>query len=146
MEAVIVESPDFALRAIEILKESRAGRLNFVQEPEPGVAAHPAIEAPGIAGRLLDMLTVEARFAPVAEVMLGHVMLADDLHSALAASNLNGHGTVFVTREGDLVMPGRMISGGSTEDHHAAVDLAAIEAETRELARAEEEHRTRGGQ
>jgi len=26
-----------------------------------------------------------------------------------------------------------MISGGSTEDNHAAVDLAAIEAETREL-------------
>jgi chromosome segregation protein len=78
--------------------------------------------------------------------MLGHVMLADDLHSALAASNLNGHGTVFVTRDGDLVMPGRMISGGSTEDNHAAVDLAAIEAEKRELARAEEEHRTRVGQ
>ena len=40
-------------------------------------------------------------------------------------------------------MPGRMISGGSAEDHHAAVDLAAIEAEKRELERAEEEHRTR---
>jgi chromosome segregation protein len=39
-----------------------------------------------------------------------------------------------------------MISGGSAEDSHAAVDLAAIEAETRELARAEEEHRTRVGQ
>ena len=49
----------------------------------------------------------------VAEAMLGHVMVADDLHSALAASNLNGHGTVFVTRDGDLVAPGRMIAGGS---------------------------------
>ena len=45
--------------------------------------------------------------------MLGHVMVADDLHAALAASNLNGHGTVFVTRDGDLVAPGRMIAGGS---------------------------------
>ncbi len=146
MDAVIVDSPHFALRAIEILKENRAGRMDFVQEPDAGVAAHPAIDAPGIAGRLVDMLEVEPRFSPVAEAMLGHVMLADDLRSALAASNLNGHGTVFVTREGDLVLPGRMISGGSTEDNHAAVDLAAIEAETRELARAEEEHRTRVGQ
>src|SRR5208337_3710986 len=63
-----------------------------------------------------------------------------------AASNLNGHGTVFVTRDGDLVWPGRMISGGSAEDSHAAVELAAIEAQTLELARAEEEHRTRVGQ
>ena len=146
MDAVIVESPQFALRAIEILKENRAGRMDFVQEPDAAMAAHPAIDAPGIAGRLVEMLEVEARFSPVAEAMLGHVMLADDLHSALAASNLNGHGTVFVTRDGDLVMPGRMISGGSAEDSHAAVDLAAIEAETRELARAEEEHRTRVGQ
>src|SRR5208282_5541700 len=91
-------------------------------------------------------LEVERRFSPVAEAMLGHVMLADDLHCALAASNLNGRGTVFVTREGDLVWPGRMISGGSAEDDHATVDAAAVEAEKRELARAEEEHRTRVGQ
>jgi len=146
MDAVIVESPDFALRAIEILKENRAGRMDFVQEPDAAVAAHPAIDAPGIAGRLVEMLEFEPRIRPVAEAMLGHVMLADDLRSALAASNLNGHGTVFVTRDGDLVSPGRMISGGSAEDNHAAVDLAAIEAQTRELARAEEEHRTRVGQ
>ncbi len=146
MDAVIVQSPDFALRAIEILKENRAGRMDFVQEPDAAVAAHPAIDAPGIAGRLVEMLEFEPRIRPVAEAMLGHVMLADDLRSALAASNLNGHGTVFVTRDGDLVWPGRMISGGSAEDNHAAVDLAAIEAEMRELARAEEEHRTRVGQ
>src|SRR5208283_5014102 len=146
LDAVIVESPQFALRAIEILKENRAGRMDFVQEPDAAVTPHQSIDAPGIAGRLVEMLEVESRFSPVAEAMLGHVMLADDLHSALAASNLNGHGTVFVTRDGDLVMPGRMISGGSAEDSHAAVDLAAIEAETRELARAEEEHRTRIGQ
>ena len=146
MDAVIVESPQFAIRAIEILKENRAGRMDFVQEPGATVAAHPAIEAPGIAGRLIEMLEFEPRIRPVAETMLGHVMLADDLRCALAASNLNGHGTVFVTRDGDLVWPGRMISGGSAEENHAAADLAAIEAETRELARAEEEHRTRVGQ
>ncbi len=146
MDAVIVESPQFALRAIEILKENHAGRMDFVQEPDAAPVAHQAIDAPGIAGRLVEMLEVESRFSPVAEAMLGHVMLADDLRSALAASNLNGHGTVFVTRDGDLVMPGRMISGGSAEDSHAAVDLAAIESETRELARAEEDHRTRVGQ
>ena len=111
-EAVIVESPHLALRAIEILKASRAGRLSFI--PEPGPAdSHSAIEAPGISGRLLDMIEVEPRFRHVAEAMLGHVVVADDLRAALAASNLNGHGTLFVTREGDLVSPGRMIAGGS---------------------------------
>ena len=111
-EAVIVDSPSLALRAIEILKETRAGRLSFI--PEPGPAdSHPSIVAPGIAGRLIDMLDVDPRFCHVAEAMLGHVVVADDLRSALAASNLNGHGTLFVTREGDLVSPGRLIAGGS---------------------------------
>ena len=139
-EAVIVDSPHLALRAIEILKESRAGRLSFI--PEPGPAdSHPAIEAPGIAGRLLDMLEVEPRFRHVAEAMLGHVVVADDLHSALAASNLNGHGTLFVTREGDLVAPGKMIAGGSSaasgDDAEAA---AAPDAPALEEAAARVEH------
>jgi chromosome segregation protein len=134
-EAVIVDSPDLAVRAIEILKESRAGRLSFI--PEPGPAdSYPAIEAPGIAGRLLDMLEVEPRFRQVAEAMLGHVVVADDLHSALAASNLNGHGTLFVTREGDLVSPGRMIAGGSVAPGDGAEEAAVPDAPPLEEAAA----------
>jgi len=113
LDAVIVESPMFALRAIEILKQTNSGRLSFIPEAIGPAVTHAPIEAPGITGRLLDMVEVEPRFTPLAEAVMGHVMVADDLHSALAASNLNGIGTVFVTREGDLLAPERMISGGS---------------------------------
>ncbi len=142
-EAVIVDSPHLALRAIEILKESRAGRLSFIPEPELA-DSHPAIEAPGIAGRLLDMLEVEPRFRRVAEAVLGHVLVADDLRSALAASNLNGHGTLFVTREGDLIAPGKMIAGGSSaapvdDDEAAAFDAPALEEAAARVEQAEAE-------
>jgi chromosome segregation protein len=143
LDAVVVESPAFAVRAIEILKENRAGRLSFLQQPAADVAMHASIDAPGIAGRLVDMVEVDQRFAPLAEAMLGHVIVADDLRAALSASNLNGHGTVFVTREGDLVHPGRMISGGSTEEEaHVAADLAAATRQAEELAHAEEDHQS----
>jgi len=144
-EAVIVDSAHLAVKAIDILKESRAGRLSFIPEPGAVADAHPAIEAPGIAGRLLDMLEVEPRFRNVAEAMLGHVLLADDLRAALAASNLNGHGTLFVTREGDLVAPGIMIAGGSAapgEDEgawSAAPDQRELEAAAARVAAAESE-------
>jgi chromosome segregation protein len=144
LDAIVAESPAFALRAIEILKETRAGRLSFVQQPDAPISSHPAIDAPGVAGRLVDMLEVEPRYRHVAEAMLGHVMLADDLNSALAASNLNGHGTLFVTRDGDVLNPGRMIVGGSADDTGAAAhaaDLAARDNAARELERVEEEHR-----
>jgi chromosome segregation protein len=143
-EAVIVDSPSLALRAIDILKESRAGRLSFI--PEPGPADyHPGIQAPGIAGRLLDMLEVEPRYRDVAETMLGHVIVADDLSAALKASNLNGHGTLFVTREGDIVSPGRIIAGGSaapspeeTEDEQAG-DALSLEETAARVEQAEAE-------
>ena len=78
---------------------------------------HAPIDAPGISGRLIDLVEVEPRFAPLAEAVMGHVMVADDLHAALAAANLNGIGTVFVTRDGDLLAPERMICGGSGAAH-----------------------------
>jgi len=143
MESVVVDSPSFALRAIEILKRDRGGRLSFVQEPDAQVVPHPAIEAPGVAGRLVDMIEVEPRFRGLAEVMLGHVIVTDDLNAAMAASNLNGHGTLFVTREGDVLNPGRMIAGGSPGVNGSAAhaDASARETAAAELAQAEEEHR-----
>ncbi len=114
-EAVIVESPEFALRAIEVLKRKHGGRLSFIPEPEFPVTHHE-IDAPGIAGRLVEMMVVKPGFESVVEATLGHVLVADDLSSALAASNLNGHGAVFVTRDGDVLWPGRMLSGGSVAE------------------------------
>jgi chromosome segregation protein len=146
LDAVIVQSPLFALRAIEILKQNNAGRLTFIPEAIGPAVTHAPIEAPGITGRLLDMVEVEPRFAPLAEAVMGHVMVADDLHSALAASNLNGIGTVFVTREGDLLAPERMISGGSGAraedgaflDWHSGA--RSVETAQRTLAEAEANH------
>jgi chromosome segregation protein len=155
-EAVIVDSPEFALRAIEILKQKESGRLSFIPESELAPVRH-AIDAPGIVGRLVDLVSVEPRFADVAEAILGHVIVAEDLSSAIAASNLNGHGAMFVTREGDLVHPGRMISGGSAEtsangsgNGHAshgglAEDLPASETEERALTMRLEELRAKRG-
>jgi chromosome segregation protein len=143
LESVVVDSPAFALRAIEILKRDQGGRLSFVQEPDVAVTTHCAIEAPGVSGRLLDMISVEPRFRAVAEAMLGHVLVADDLSSAMAASNLNGRGTLFVTRDGDLLNPGRIIAGGSLTQNAAAhgADATARETASRELVLAEDEHR-----
>ncbi|HXN85337.1 MAG TPA: chromosome segregation protein SMC [Candidatus Binataceae bacterium] len=143
LEAVIVDSPYFAARAIEILKETNGGRLSFIPEPEVNVDAHEPIQAPGIAGRLIDLIGVDPRYQNVVELMLGHVMLADDVRSALQASNLNGHGTLFVTRDGDLVSPGMIIRGGSANHSDAPIEappvkpLHEIEAE---LSSAEIEH------
>ena len=143
LEAVIVDSEYFAAKAIDILKEKNGGRLSFIPEPEIGVAAHDAIQAPGIAGRLIDMIGVDPRYANVVELMLGHVMLAEDVRSALNASNLNGHGTLFVTRDGDVITPGSIIRGGSAHRSEVAIEtppVKSLEEFESELIHAEFEH------
>ncbi|MGD0074328.1 MAG: chromosome segregation protein SMC [Candidatus Binataceae bacterium] len=143
MQAVIVDSPQFAVKAVEILKQRRGGRLSFVPESMDALEHH-AIAAPGIAGRLIDMLGIEPRFRAVADAMIGHVMLADDLRSALAAADLNGHGTVFVTREGDVVWPGRIVSGGSIQEPGEITEAEpalSVEDAQESLMRAEAERR-----
>jgi chromosome segregation protein len=69
------------------------------------------------------MVEIEPGFTPLAEALLGHVMLAEDLRAAYAASNLNGQGKVFVTPEGDTLWPERMISGGSGQQAENATEL-----------------------
>ena len=143
LHAVIVESPQFAVKAVEILKARQGGRLSFVPE-SIGALEHHAIAAPGIAGRLIDMLGIEPRFRPTAEAMLGHVMVAEDLRSALAAADLNGHGTVFVTYEGDVVWPGRIVTGGSAQEHgedKSGEQILSVEQAQDALTQAETERR-----
>jgi chromosome segregation protein len=146
LDAVIVDSPDFALRAIEILKQHESGRLSFIPDSPPAIAAHPPVEATGLAGRLLDMVEIEPGFVRLAEALLGHVIVAQDLRVAFDACDANGRGTAFVTPEGDLLWPDRVISGGS--GHHLEsgdeIDFRkralALETAERALALAEAQH------
>jgi chromosome segregation protein len=146
LDGVIAPSPEFALRAIEILKRREGGRLSFIPEALPPASAHAPIDAPGILGRLLDMVEVEPRFEQLAHAVIGHVVVAENLDSALAASNLNGRGTVFVTPGGDLFWPDRIISGGSGPHHGdlaafaANFGASAVDTAEQALAVAEAEH------
>lgn len=151
LDGVIAPSPEFALRAIEVLKHRDGGRLSFIPEAIGPSSEHAAFAAPGILGRLLDMVQVEPRFEQLARAVIGHVVVAENLNAAWAASSLNGYGTVFVTPDGDLFWPDRIISGGSGP-HQAdlaafAADFGASAVETAEqaLAAAEAEYQQLSG-
>ena len=146
LDGVIAPSPEFALRAIEILKRREGGRLSFIPAAIAPAFIHDPIDAPGILGRLLDMVQVEPSFEQLAHAVIGHVIVAENLDSALAASNLNGYGTVFVTPDGDLLWPDRVISGGSGPHHGdlaafaANFGASAVTTAEQALAAAEAEH------
>ena len=112
LSAVIVDSPRFALRAVEILREKQSGRLSFVPHDLDGAASGAPVYTGG-GRRLLEMLAVDENHAGLAEALLGHVALAEDVASALEAASNGQRGRIFVTRHGDIVRPGGIVSGGN---------------------------------
>ena len=66
-------------------------------------------------------------------------------HAAMAAANNNGHGTIYVTREGDVIWPGSMISGGSNADLPSEIDDHPLSVEEAQAALGENPVRASGG-
>ncbi|GEM_PF-1343230 len=111
--AVIVDSPDFVLCAVEILKQKGGGRLSFVPEDLQASLDSSAALPSTHSDRLIDHLYIEQGYWALAQALLGNVRLAQDVQQALAAAANGGSEQIYVTPHGDIVRPGRILSGGS---------------------------------
>jgi chromosome segregation protein len=142
LSAVIVDSPRFALKAVEILREKQGGRLSFVPH-DLAVGSNGASPTTPAGCRLLEMLAVDEDHVELAEALLGHVALADDVASALEASSNGQRGRIFVTRHGDVVRPGGIVSGGNRVELEAAdtAEHVLSVAQAQQLLRQAEEER-----
>ncbi|HOF04384.1 MAG TPA: chromosome segregation protein SMC [Syntrophales bacterium] len=114
LQYVIVRSQEAGVKAIDYLKEAAVGRSSFV----PLAVRHAA--APGMQAehlreteRLLDRIEVRDTFRGIAEYLLGDVLLIPDLRNGLALWNRNGFRGTFVTRDGDMISPQGVLTGGS---------------------------------
>jgi chromosome segregation protein len=133
------------------LKSSHRGRGLFLPRtprsrmmpsfPNPGTIA-------GIVGPALEKVVVKPGFEAVARILLGHVLIVQDLDTALALWNGNPIGYTIVTLEGEVISPEGLLWGGhrtetqqgllKTRREIREVEDEAIRLET-ELARAEAE-------
>ena len=106
---MVVGGDDDARRAIEKLRESKAGRATFVRAGSGGGAG--AVSAP--AGALLLSSVVKTRGGGGEAVrgMLEGVCVVDDLPAALERAK-DARGLSFATLEGDFVSAGGAVSGG----------------------------------
>ncbi len=100
-----------AIGALEFLKAHKGGRA--------GIALPLALTAgipPTVTGAtpLMDQVRTDGPFAGLILNLLSTVMLADDINSALRSARQHP-GLMFVTRDGDMVAQGGIITGGSGE-------------------------------
>ena len=110
-DSLITGSPDDILRAISSLKGKDVGKSAFINVSPPQTLTYGDLPE-GIIGRALDFVKVKEGYAKVAENLLGGVVIAKDIDTALGlrASDMTH---TFATAEGEVVEPsGAVVLGG----------------------------------
>ena len=127
---VVVADTPAAVDAIGWLRGTAGGSATVVpRDPERRM---PVIVPPG--RRLVDQIDVDPQHWALAEALLGHVLLADDLEEALRVWRTAEHAVTVVTPAGEAIDALGAVSGGSEPPLEET--LLARERELRELDRA----------
>ncbi len=113
LQYVLVDDQKSALKAIDYLKDTKAGRGGFI--PINGLKpADPETPNASDFQPLLNFVTVNNPYKDIAQYLLGNVDVADDLDEALKYFNQTQTNRTIVTRAGDIVSSrGVLIGGGS---------------------------------
>jgi len=110
LQYIIVESQKDGKEAVEYLRTRAKGRSSFVPMADLNGNGHGGSHN---GHRLLkDVVTVPESYRALMDVLLGDTALVDDLGEAISAWAGNGRNQCIVTREGDVVDPSGIISGG----------------------------------
>lgn len=144
-----IVTPGFeqARTAIEYLKSRTLGRATFLpldrlerSEVIPNSRCHGL---PGMLGTAYDLVSCDAAFDPAARLLLGRVLVAEDLPTAANASRKLKGWSKIVTLDGELLVPSGAITGGSRTRRGAGLierkrDIASL---TKELGKLTEEQK-----
>ncbi len=114
LQYVLVQDQQIGSSAIEYLQRNGSGRSGFV--PTTSIKPIQGMGKPPDATKLLlNHVTVKPEFAAIAQALLGHVIVADDLADALEIYNRNGKLQTVVTKDGQVVSHQGVMIGGSQE-------------------------------
>ena len=119
VQNLVTKDVSTAKQAIEFLKRTKDGRATFL----PLDTIRPTflrndeaalLKLPGIIGIASELVQCEEKLLPVANFLLGRVLVAQDMDAALRAAKANNYRLRIVTIEGEILNPGGSITGGSS--------------------------------
>ncbi len=133
LQDVVVRSWEDAEAAISLLKKTRGGRATFL--PLDNLRPQRRNKAPsekGVLGWAADLVSYDEEIGQAVELLLGQILVVEDLSVARRISRGGGHRPRIVTLEGDYVHPGGSVSGGSRNQRQKG-GMLAREREYRQL-------------
>ena len=113
VQFIVTETDEVARRAIDYLKNNKAGRATFLplnllkQNKKEGI---PQDE--GILGSAAQLVNSAPQYEKVVEYLLGRVLIARNINDALKITRKNKNFWRTVTLEGEMIAPGGAITGG----------------------------------
>ncbi len=121
LQYIIVEEQEYGLQAIEYLKTQTLGRGSFIPLELRGGAERDVYGGTVPGTPLIDVVKVRDEYQAIAEHLLGDVVMVPDLATGMDLWRNNGHFKRIVSKDGDLIDPEGVISGGKTNGAGNAV-------------------------
>ncbi|MFO7918636.1 MAG: chromosome segregation protein SMC [Anaerolineae bacterium] len=131
LQNVVAETWEDAEAAIEYLKRRQSGWATFL--PLDTVNPRPSLTVPrseGVVGVASALVDFAPHTRPVFDLLLGRVLVVEDLQAARHLLGEDLSVSLFVTLDGETVRPNGSLSGGSRKGRDR---LLAREREWREL-------------
>jgi len=116
LQYILVEDQGAGTGAIDFLQTRSTGRSGFIPLAAVKPVEYGLLKKPDASRRLLNHVSIKPGFEPVAEALLGHVIVADDITAALDIFNRNGALQSVVTKNGDMITPQGIMIGGNKEN------------------------------
>ena len=116
LQYVLVKDQNDGIHAIDYLKSASLGRGSFAplamrtQNRPDSYAQYEHLKG---ALPLIDVIKVNETCRPVINEFLGETLLISNLKDGIAIWSKNGFRGTFVTREGDVISPEGILTGGS---------------------------------
>ena len=134
VQNIVVETDTATKQIIDYLHTNRLGYATFLPlNTVQGRRIHSndlsTLRQRGFVGIASELVSYDSRYANIAENLLGRVVIAKDMDSALAIARASKYMFKIATLEGDVINPYGSISGGSRRSNLANVFSRTREAD-----------------
>ncbi len=117
IQNIVTEDEETAKRMIGYLKQNKYGRATFLpltaMRSGQGFSRQEVLAEAGVIGTADKLVSVEERYARLAENLLGRTIVADHIDTGIRLARKYRQSLRIVTLEGELINPGGAMSGGA---------------------------------
>ncbi|SDA38893.1 condensin subunit Smc [Lachnospiraceae bacterium G11] len=122
IQNIVTDDEETAKKMIEFLKKNKAGRATFlpltsIKNPEE-FKAKDSLKEKGVIGMADTLVKIDKKYSDVARSLLGRILVVDNVDNAVKIARKYNYTIRMVTIEGELLVPGGAISGGSFKNNN----------------------------